>query len=220
MAVCLLAATGALAQTDGFELFDPQSIEVPAGVVDDVLDDSFQTELPGDAVAGYSWDFTLPDWLRLPIGLVGRAVFWTLAAVVIIVLLTWIGRDVAARLRRRAPVAGIAGGDAGAGVGKELPDAAALAGEHRYAEAIHVLLLRAIAHLGAQRTRPVPDSLTSREVMRDARMPEAARDALGDLILAVEISHFGDAEPDDSDYATCVERFNAFHGALAGEVGA
>jgi hypothetical protein len=86
--------------------------------------------------------------------------------------------------------------------------AEALAATGRYAEAIHTLLLETLTALsGAARLAP---SLTSREIVSHAPMPTRARDALRALALAVEITHFGGAEPNEADYRACRERYQAF----------
>jgi hypothetical protein len=37
-----------------------------------------------------------------------------------------------------------------------------------------------------------------------------AREALAGLVTAVEISHFGGAEPDEGEYRACLSRFHCF----------
>ena len=65
--------------------------------------------------------------------------------------------------------------------------------------------------------KPIAPSLTSREIVARARaLPKDARAALGDLVLAVEVSHFGGVTPGEDDYKLCVERFHAFGACLSG----
>ncbi len=94
-----------------------------------------------------------------------------------------------------------------------LGDAEALAGQGRYGEAIHVLLLRTLEELARRVTVRLPRSLTSREILSRVAVPDEARVALSDLVGAVEVTHFGSHEPSQSDYLACRERFQRFAAA-------
>lgn len=89
-------------------------------------------------------------------------------------------------------------------------DAEALAAQGRYAEAIHTLLLQTLQRLIDNARVSVPDSLTSREILDRVPLPDPAFAALGDLVGAVEVSHFGPDVPGQSDYARCRARFDVF----------
>ncbi len=99
---------------------------------------------------------------------------------------------------------------------RALGDAQALAREGRFVEAIHVLLLRTFEAIG--RNASLPRSLTSREVLGRVAMSESAHGALSELVVAVEVSHFGGQDADEADYQRCVDRYRAVldaHGVVA-----
>jgi len=80
--------------------------------------------------------------------------------------------------------------------GAELPRAAlgpaeALAAEGHFAEAVHRLLIDALAILAAQAGHSFPKAMTSREILASLRLAPEAREALRELVDAVELSHFG-----------------------------
>lgn len=108
---------------------------------------------------------------------------------------------------------GLAGGDDDAVVTRPLGDADALAQQGKFGEAIHVLLLRTLLELSARGDKPLPDSLTSREILRRVDVPDDARNALSGLITAVEVSHFGEAVPGEPEYHACLQRFQQFASA-------
>jgi hypothetical protein len=87
-------------------------------------------------------------------------------------------------------------------------DAEALATAGRFGEAIHQLLLDTLGALSrAARLEP---SLTSREIVARVPLAPRAREALGGLVAAVEISFFGGEAPGERDYRACRERFEVF----------
>ena len=67
--------------------------------------------------------------------------------------------EIAADIARRDPTVVLAAADE-------------LAREGRYAEAMHVLLLRGLADIRARLDEPFANSLTSREILRSTRLPE------------------------------------------------
>jgi hypothetical protein len=95
-----------------------------------------------------------------------------------------------------------------------------LAREGRYAEAMHVLLLRGLADIRARLDEPFADSLTSREILRSTRLPERARDSLRDVVGRVEWTYFGEYPAGQEDYAACRVSFNALEQALHGNAAA
>lgn len=158
----------------------------------------YQTELPA---APASWDLQL-GWLDLVV----RALFWTAVAVGALLVVTWLWRQLASRTRDVAAPAEPAHPTELAS--RPMLAAEALAAERRYGEAIHALLLLTLEALS--RGARLPPSLTSREVLARVPMPIPARDALGGLVAAVEVSWFGGAEPGDGEYRSCLGRFHAF----------
>ena len=100
-----------------------------------------------------------------------------------------------------------------AALARPLTEAERLAAEGRFADAIHVLLLETLAALRGHTGGGVPESLTSREVLREVSMPDAAREAMGGLVAAVERSLFGNRPVDQIEYQRCTESFSAFRHA-------
>ncbi|MBV9930054.1 MAG: DUF4129 domain-containing protein [Alphaproteobacteria bacterium] len=72
-----------------------------------------------------------------------------------------------------------------------LEEADRLAGEGRYAEAIHHLLLRSVEDIARRRPRLVRPALTSRELAAAGAVPEAARGLFAGIAASVERSLFG-----------------------------
>jgi hypothetical protein len=89
-----------------------------------------------------------------------------------------------------------------------------LAGQGRYAEAMHVLLLRSLADMRARLDEPFADSLTSREILRSPRLPETARAPLQDVVGRVEFTYFGEYPAAHDDYVACRASFSALEAAL------
>lgn len=91
-----------------------------------------------------------------------------------------------------------------------LDEVDALAAQGRFAEAIHVLLLRTIAALPkAAAAGPAP-SLTSREILDRTSFRAGARDAMAGLVDAVEVSLFGGRPVPETSYRECRTRFDRF----------
>jgi hypothetical protein len=84
-----------------------------------------------------------------------------------------------------------------------------LAGQGRYVEAMHLLLFRAFAELRESLGANFADSLTSREILRRADLPEAGRASLKDIITRVELSHFGAYPAGAHDYSACRRSYDA-----------
>ena len=72
-----------------------------------------------------------------------------------------------------------------------LREADALAAEGRYAEAVHLLLIRSVDDIARRRPRAVRPALTSRELSNAAAVPPAARGLFGGIAALVERSLFG-----------------------------
>ncbi len=115
--------------------------------------------------------------------------------------------EIAADIARRDPTVVLAAADE-------------LAREGRYAEAMHVLLLRGLADIRARLDEPFADSLTSREILRSTRLPEQARGSLRNVVGHVEWTYFGEYPAGQEDYAACRVSFNALEQALHGNAAA
>jgi len=93
-----------------------------------------------------------------------------------------------------------------------------LAGQGYYVEAMHILLLRAIAEMRERLGIDFAASLTSREILRRAKLPEPGKLSLRDIITRVELSYFGAYPAGNSDYAACRDSYDRFM-ALLGDKG-
>jgi hypothetical protein len=109
--------------------------------------------------------------------------------------------EIAADIARRDPTVVLAAADE-------------LAREGRFAEAMHILLLRGLADIRTRLDEPFADSLTSREILRSTRLPDQARDSLRDVVGRVECTYFGEYPAGQEDYAACRLSFNALEHAL------
>jgi len=113
------------------------------------------------------------------------------------------------------------GGGAGASTADPMSaaqsEADELAARGRYAEAMHVLLLRALAEVRERLRVTFADSLTSREILRRAPLQSVARQAFAEIIGEVELTHFGDAVANRDDYFACRGQFEALRRSLAAE---
>jgi len=101
--------------------------------------------------------------------------------------------------------------------GQAVPaDAESLAKQGLYGEAIHALLLNAMAQLQEQQPT-IRKSSTSREVLRSVHLGGTAKQALGNLIQAVELAHFGGRATDSATFHSCTRHYWDFHeGSQAG----
>ncbi len=98
-------------------------------------------------------------------------------------------------------------------VKRPLGDAEALAMQGKFGDAIHTLLLRTLVELSSRLDDPLPEAFTSREVLERVPIADEARRALSGLIVAVEVSHFGDEVPGEADYQRCLASFHEFAAA-------
>lgn len=78
-----------------------------------------------------------------------------------------------------------------------------LAAAGRYSEAIHLLLLQAIAFAIRTTSAIVRPAMTGRELVSQLAIPDHSRSALRRLVRAVEWCHFGGVEATREQYETC-----------------
>lgn len=94
-----------------------------------------------------------------------------------------------------------------------------LAAQGRFAEAMHVLLLHALAVIRRRLDEPFADSMTSREILRSRQLPDGLRAPLREVVGRVEWSYFGEHPAVRDDYAACRASFatlaQELHGAVA-----
>jgi hypothetical protein len=151
----------------------------------------------------------LPQWVT-----------WA-AVIVMIALVLYAMRDsLMSFIRRRdegwqAPGATAAEPELALGV-DALTAADRLSREGRFVEAMHMLLLQSLADIREQLRETFADSLTSREILRGARLDPAGRTSLRDIIAAVERTYFGGYPAQAQDYDACRASFDSLRRALRG----
>ena len=212
--------------------------------LDGVLGAEYQTQMPGDEEARPA---TAPRARRpartgapaaqrtrsrqiearepRSFGSIAQILIWVLLAVIAVILAMWAVQRFWGYADDPALEAEVERGKSGdvdvAAAIKPLGDAEALARQGHFDAAIHTLLLRTLEELARGLRAGVPHSFTSREILARVTMPAPAREALGELVGAVELCHFGDREPGQSDYQRCRAHFERFAQAyVAGAAGA
>jgi hypothetical protein len=126
-----------------------------------------------------------------------------------------IGRDAAGTIDE--PGAAATGQPAS---GMALGAADDLAAQGRYVEAMHVLLLQALAEIRARLNEPFADSLTSREILRSKQLSDNLRQPLRDVVGRVEWTYFGEHPAEHNDYLACRSSFAALARSLYGSAAA
>ncbi len=183
----------------------PERIREQAAAI--LKQSAYQTTLPGPRTA---------TRLALPMDAIAfllRALLIAGVVIAVVLAATWVAR----RLRRGAEDAAIGAPEPADPIARiTIGEAQQLAAEGRFGEAIHALLLETLEALS--RAARLAPSLTSREIVSRVRMAPGARDALADLVAAVEISYFGSEVPGEADYQACLARFHAFLGTYRSAV--
>ena len=162
--------------------------------------------------------FKLPEALSVVL----KWLLWGIIAAAVALLVVAVGREVwnhSTRARLGPASEAIASETHSAEERLHLPELEILVREGRYAEAVHVLLLRALDLVLRREPQSLAPALTSREILSRVHLPQPARHALGDLVAAVEASHFGGRPPSREDFATCLESFGRITSAAPGGVG-
>jgi len=143
-----------------------------------------------------------------------KVVFWGGVAIGVALLLWVIVRDLPFTSvfgRRRKPEAAPLDWRPDAQAARALlGDADALAGEGRFAEAIHLILFRSIDDIAARRPGSVRPALTSREIVEAAPLSDRGRDAFRIIADAVERIFFGGWPASRSDFDRCRSQYEAF----------
>jgi hypothetical protein len=104
--------------------------------------------------------------------------------------------------------------------GMALGAADELAAQGRYVEAMHVLLLQALAEIRVRLNEQFADSLTSREILRSKQLSDELRDPLRDVVGRVEWTYFGEHPAEQNDYLACRSSFAALARLLYGSAAA
>ena len=96
-----------------------------------------------------------------------------------------------------------------------LGDADELASQGRFVDAMHLLLLFSLAEIRRRSKLDFADSLTSREIVRRAKLPDDGTSALRGIVTRVELSYFGDYPASQADYDSCRARYEVLADVLA-----
>ena len=185
----------------------PDFSELARGIVS-ALD--LQTAFPNPVVANVSAPWAIGDFAHV--------LLWTAVAIGVIVIALYLrdilpGGGLARRRRWEAGESELAAAGASAEAEAQA-NADELARLGRFVDAMHVLLLQALADMHRRLDVALADSLTSREILRRAKVPPLAKSSLQDIIGAVERAYFGDHPAGEADYLSCRTNFTTFVGAL------
>jgi hypothetical protein len=102
-----------------------------------------------------------------------------------------------------------------------LREADLLASQGKYAEAVHLILLRSIEDIGKHKPGLVRPAMTSREIGALRQLPSAARTTFVTIMQIVERALFAGLQIVAADFAQCREAYERFafpgvwHGAAA-----
>jgi hypothetical protein len=155
------------------------------------------------------WSFTLA---------LSPEVLW-LAVTVGLGVLLYAFRDMIPILRAGARGAWAVGEDHTIATGGRAPEFALgvadeLAAAGRFVEAMHVLLLQALAEIRRRLDEQFADSMTSREILRSRALSDELRRPLREVVDRVEWSYFGEHPAGREDYVACRGSFSALAQAL------
>jgi hypothetical protein len=89
-----------------------------------------------------------------------------------------------------------------------------LAAQGRFVEAMHVLLLQALAEIRRRLDEQFADSMTSREILRSKHLSDDLRGPLREVVNRVEVTYFGEHPAAKDDYLACRSSFSAIAQAL------
>ncbi len=189
--------------------------EIEAAAARTIKLHGIQTDLPKEAAETGGWTLSLPD-----IDIVTLILWCAIAFGVVFVLYPLRDQVIFGRMRRPEDWDGQTPGANGKHQESQLVFAAAQADEFaaqgRYREAIHLLLLHALNEMRQRLKAQFADSLTSREIVRSAKLPDMGDTALRDVIGRVETSYFGEHPTGAEDYAACRASFDIFQRSLNG----
>lgn len=212
-ALCCTSAYAEPKSQGAVEEADRSAQTLPEPQVRDIAEQAvrrldLQIELLREPEA-FGWQLKLPP-----------EVLWFVVIVGVAVLL-YAFRDMIPALRARRDSAW-ASDDAGGAELRAMEPAIALgaadglAAHGRFAEAMHVLLLHALAVIRRRLDEPFADSMTSREILRSRQLPDGLRAPLREVVGRVEWSYFGEHPAARDDYAACRASFATLAQELRG----
>lgn len=154
------------------------------------------------------------------LGSIGQTTLWVIAIIAGAALLFFVVRELlslrlgAGKKRFEASDATVrarvTGGGEAAGPRGLLDEADALAARGAFGEAIHLILMHSLGRLEHVSARAVGRSLTAREILRGTPITARARELLGSIVGASELTHFGGRDAGEADYRSCKEAFQGF----------
>lgn len=184
----------------------PSAIERARQAV--VSDDALQLALPDGPEPPAPLSIPVPPWL-----------LWVFVAAGVLFVLYHLREIVPGWRRRGADEAADLSSEDGALAEQSSADvllsADEIARQGRFDEAMHVLLLKSLADIRERLDEQFADSLTSREILGRAPLPEPGVSALRAIVLGVERSYFGKHPTGRADYDACRRRFDELTAALA-----
>lgn len=157
------------------------------------------------------WLKTLGEWLESVLEPLGEALglSWPVVEAILLALAALLALLLVWRLlvpwlaRRRRPAAADPGWVPDQALATALlEDADRLAGEGRFAEAVHLLLRRSVSHIAESRPDWLQPASTAREIATLAALPERARQAFAAIATRVERSRFALRDLDADDWQT------------------
>jgi hypothetical protein len=95
-----------------------------------------------------------------------------------------------------------------------------LAAQGRFVDAMHVLLLQALAEIRRRLDEQFADSMTSREILRSKHLSDDLRGPLREVVNRVEVTYFGEQPAAKDDYLACRSSFSAIARVLHGSAAA
>jgi hypothetical protein len=209
----VLAMAAGPAQAAGQPAGDPRQI-----ATDVARDGGLQTDLPSQVEQPP--DTTTDFGLHLPTSLFDITLWIALlcaAAVLAYVIGDILPRGGIARRSRWGMAADPTTAGPVRGADEAQVAADQLARDGRFVEAIHTLLLQSLSDVRKRLDMRFADSLTSREIMRRAKLPGQAELALRDIVGWVERAYFGTHPTGAGDYHACRDRYETFRQALQDE---
>jgi hypothetical protein len=84
-----------------------------------------------------------------------------------------------------------------------------LAAHGQFVDAMHALLLQALAYIRERLNEQFADSLTSREILYSTQISKDGRASLHDIVTRVEWTYFGERPATRTDYEACRTSFAA-----------
>jgi len=214
LAVLLLMTPGvAFAQAGAY---DDEAVRQSRDRV--LADGSYQTERPEPEELPRIEPFTIPPWLA-------ETLLWAVLVGVGALVLFFLGNLALDLLRNRTAFQRNRDRPGEGTLRIETPPAEArtldratlaeadrLAGEGRFSEAIHLLLLVALARLQRELGARVAPAMTGRELLHLPALPGGTVEPLARMVQLSEINHFGGRRAGEPDYRNARADFLRFNG--------